>query len=112
MLRRLKATAGLTMCTTHHSSLKTLKYSDPAFENACESLKFETFSFTKFMRTERDRLQYKSEGLPADERPQHGALCAHTFRSRYTDHNSRCPSFEHRECAQRAVLDTPAACGL
>eukprot|EP01063_Lacrimia_lanifica_P011176 TRINITY_DN1797_c1_g1_i1.p1 TRINITY_DN1797_c1_g1~~TRINITY_DN1797_c1_g1_i1.p1 ORF type:complete len:4267 (+),score=1793.68 TRINITY_DN1797_c1_g1_i1:109-12909(+) len=33
----------------------------------CENLRMDPFSFTKFMRSERDRLQYKSEGLPADE---------------------------------------------
>jgi DNA mismatch repair protein MutS2 len=35
VLRRLADRAALTMCTTHHSSLKTLKYNDRAFENAC-----------------------------------------------------------------------------
>mmetsp|Transcript_9579 Transcript_9579/g.18740 ORF Transcript_9579/g.18740 Transcript_9579/m.18740 type:complete len:940 (-) Transcript_9579:175-2994(-) len=35
VLRRLAATAALAVCTTHHGSLKTLKYSDPRFENAC-----------------------------------------------------------------------------
>lgn len=35
VLRRLANRTALTMCTTHHSSLKTLKYNDPAFENAC-----------------------------------------------------------------------------
>eukprot|EP00967_Tisochrysis_lutea_P109099 scaffold169524_cov30-Tisochrysis_lutea.AAC.1 len=35
ILRKLSSTAALTMCTTHHSSLKTLKYNDRVFENAC-----------------------------------------------------------------------------
>ena len=35
VLRRLAGRASLTMATTHHGRLKTLKTSDPRFENAC-----------------------------------------------------------------------------
>ena len=35
VLRRLAGAASLTMATTHHGRLKTLKASDPRFENAC-----------------------------------------------------------------------------
>merc|ERR1740115_113520 len=35
VLRRLAGSASLTMATTHHGRLKTLKTSDPRFENAC-----------------------------------------------------------------------------
>ena len=35
VLRRLAGSARFTMCTTHHGSLKALKYTDARFENAC-----------------------------------------------------------------------------
>ena len=40
----------------------------------CEHLGSESFYFTRFMRRERDLLQYKSEGLPADELSMQNAI--------------------------------------
>merc|ERR1719478_31494 len=46
LLRSLADRAALTMCTTHHGRLKSLKYGDRRFENACVEFDVESLAPT------------------------------------------------------------------